>query len=88
MCWCLFCLSVDQMAEKLDALMTVAFRYIAKHSDPAVSAEQRDHVFHLVLGVFEKCILHTFKYDCVVAVAYRETASCKSWRSLSIAPCV
>ena len=50
------------MAEKLDALMLVMFEYIQAHSGPSASASRRDHMFHLVLGVFEKCVLHTFKY--------------------------
>jgi hypothetical protein len=57
------CVSVPytQMAVKLDALMTVMLEYISARSQPSVPASKREHMFHLVLGVFEKFVLLTYK---------------------------
>ena len=74
-----------QMAEKLDSLMLVAFQYIARHGASGVSDAHRDHMFHLVLGVFEKNVLHTFKY--VGAIVGRALLLAPRVFSCTLLPC-
>lgn len=48
--------------------MGLLFQYIDMHFAEGVATSRREHMFHLVLGVFERYILLTHKCVCWTAL--------------------
>jgi hypothetical protein len=69
-----WCFGEPQMADKLDVLMEEMFGYFEssfKALPRTVSSDDRDHLFHVILAVFERSILLTHKWVVQRVAAHR-----------------